>query len=156
MQKGFLRELLGLPPHFRNVAAATLNGYTCFTWDTCNKVFRDAETYTSVIYHSGPTEEQSLGLLEMDGLVHRGFRMTIQPMFIKPRTLTWWRQRWINDIVESLIDSLRKKGSGRASNLQLCARVPVHTVTRAIGMDGGQTPGLPSRPGEERALALAG
>jgi cytochrome P450 len=56
-------------------------------------------------------------------------------MFLKPRTLTWWRQRWIHDIVDTVVKNLH--GRDRAElNLEVCARVPVHTVTRAIGMDG--------------------
>jgi len=138
VQKGFLRDLLGLEAHHRNAAAKTLEGYTCFTWDTCNEVFRDNDRFSSRIYHMSPTEEQTLGILEMDGLRHRGYRMTLQPMFLKPRTLTWWRERWINDIVDTLVKHL--KGRDRAElNLQLCARVPVHTVTRSIGMEGNDS-----------------
>jgi cytochrome P450 len=135
VQKGFLRELLGLPPHHRHSSAAAREGYTCFTFDTCNKAFRDGETFSSQVYAMGTPGEERLGILEMDGARHRSFRMALQPMFIKPRTLTWWRERWINEIVAALVENL--KGRDRAElNLQLCARLPVHTVTRAIGMDG--------------------
>jgi cytochrome P450 len=56
-------------------------------------------------------------------------------MFLKPVTLTWWRTRWINDIVAALVGALGARDRAEL-NLQLCARVPVHTVTRAIGMEG--------------------
>jgi cytochrome P450 len=135
VQKGFLRELLDLPPHARHGASVGREGYTCFSFEVCNQVFRDSETFSSDIYHFGASDEQTLGLLEMGGDQHRSFRATLQPMFLKPRTLTWWRQRWINEIVAALIENL--KGKDRAElNLQLCARLPVHTITRAIGMDG--------------------
>lgn len=137
VQKGFLRELLGLPPHFRNVAAKGLDGYTCFDWETCNEAFRNPDRFNSKIYHMDPTsEEKTIGLLEMDYGEHRGFRMTLQPMFIKPKTLTWWRERWINEITETLMRNLASRGDRAELNLQLCARVPVHTVTRGIGMEG--------------------
>jgi cytochrome P450 len=137
VQKGFLRDLLGLPPHHRNVAAKNLEGYTCFDWETCNIAFRQPERFDSRVYHADPTtKEPTLGLLEMDGAVHRGYRMTLQPMFIKPKTLTWWRERWINEITETLMQNLAARGDRAELNLQLCARVPVHTVTRGIGMDG--------------------
>jgi cytochrome P450 len=135
VQKGFLRDLLGLPPHHRNAGAIGRPGFTCFTFDTCNKVFRDGETYSSHVYTATPMKDEFLGLLEMDGARHHTFRMALQPMFIKPKTLTWWRQRWINEIVASLVESLARKDRAEL-NLQLCARLPVHTVTRAIGMDG--------------------
>jgi cytochrome P450 len=59
-------------------------------------------------------------------------------MFIKPKTLTWWRQRFINDITNSLCDRLAKKDKAEL-NIDLCARTPVHTVTRAIGMEGDES-----------------
>lgn len=136
VQKGFLRELLSLPPHHRHEMATGRQGFTCFTFETCNAAFRDHERFSSrIMHHPSASGEQRLGILEMDEPEHRAYRGTLQPMFIKPRTLTWWRQRWINDIVAALVEKL--KAADRAElNLQLCARVPVHTVTRAIGMDG--------------------
>ena len=136
VQVGFLRELLGLPPHHRHVMAVGRQGYTCFTFQACNAAFRDSERFsTRICHHPSATGEQRLGILEMDEPQHAAYRSTIQPMFVKPRTLTWWRERWINDIVAALVEKL--KAHDRAElNLQLCARVPVHTITRAIGMEG--------------------
>jgi cytochrome P450 len=133
VQKGFLRDLLGLPAHHRHGVAAGRQAYTCFDWETCETAFRDHERFSSRIY--GNSEEKYLGILEMDEPEHRAYRMTLQPMFLKPRTLTWWRQRWVNEIVEALVGKLKQQDRAEL-NLQLCARVPVHTVTRAIGMDG--------------------
>jgi cytochrome P450 len=136
VQKGFLRQLLHLPPHHRHVMAIGRQGYTCFSFQACNTAFRDPERFSSRIYHNpSDGDQQRLGLLEMDEPQHRAYRSTIQPLFLKFRTLTWWRDRWIKDIVAALVDKL--KASDRAElNLQLCARVPVHTITRAIGMEG--------------------
>lgn len=137
VQKGFLRDLMGLPAHHRNAGAIGHKGYTCFSFATCNQVFRDSETYSNHVYGDGSGAER-MAILEMDGARHRGFRMTLQPMFIKPQTLTWWRKRWINEIVAALVENL--KGRDRAElNLQVCARLPVHTVTRAIGMEGDES-----------------
>ena len=134
VHKGFLRELLGLPHYQRHVAAHGSEGFSCLSFDLCNAAFRDYERFSSRVYARG-TGEAALGILEMDEPLHRAYRATIQPMFLKPRTLTWWRQRWINDVVGALIEML--KGQDRADlNFQLCARIPVHTITRAIGMDG--------------------
>ena len=41
VQKGFLRELLGLPPHHRHGASVGRDGYTSFNFETCNAAFRD-------------------------------------------------------------------------------------------------------------------
>ena len=131
VQKGFLRDLLGLPAHQRHGVAAGREAYTCFSWDLCNAAFRDHERFSSAVYGAGGY----LGILEMDEPEHMAYRSTLQPMFLKPKTLTWWRQRWINDIVGTLVEKLKQQDKAEL-NLQLCARVPVHTVTRAIGMDG--------------------
>jgi cytochrome P450 len=136
VQKGFLRELLGLPPHRRHEMAVGREGYTCFTFKACDAAFRDPERFSSrICHHPSESGEQRLGILEMDEPQHRAYRSTIQSMFLKPRTLTWWRERWINNIVETLVDKLKTRDRAEL-NLQLCARVPVHTITRAIGMEG--------------------
>ena len=139
VQKGFLRDLLGLPEHQRHVGALGREGYTCFSWAACNSAFRDYERLTQGIYRpkeeSGCPVEHRLGILEMDEPEHRAYRATLQPMFIKPQALTWWRDRWINEIVQALIERLR--GRDRAElNIEFCARIPVHTITRAVGMEG--------------------
>jgi cytochrome P450 len=136
VQKGFLRELLSLPPHQRHAMAVGRQGYTSFGWDACNTAFRDHERFSSrIMHHPAGGEEQRLGILEMDEPQHRCYRNMLQPMFIRPKTLTWWRDRFINDIVDTLVSNLKRQDRAEL-NLQLCARVPVHTITRAIGMQG--------------------
>jgi cytochrome P450 len=89
---------------------------------------------------SSPSEngERRLAFLEMDDPEHRSHRAAMQPMFIRPRTLGWWRHRWIDDIVNTLVEALKQRDRAEL-NIQLCARVPVHTITRAIGMDGADS-----------------
>ena len=41
VQKGFLRELLGLPHHQRHAMAVGREGFTSLSWDACNTAFRD-------------------------------------------------------------------------------------------------------------------
>jgi cytochrome P450 len=136
VQKGLLRELLGLPPHQRSAGAAGREGYTCFSWEACNTAFRDHERFSSKILTMEPNApEPRLGILEMDEPIHRAYRATIQPLFLKPRAFTWWRTRWIDEIVQSLSEKLQRQTRAEL-NLQLCARIPVHTITRAVGMDG--------------------
>lgn len=142
VQKGFLRELLGLPAHQRHAGSETRQGYTCFSWTACDAAFRDHERLTQGVYRlaQGPaaTTEPRLGILQMDEPEHRAYRATIQPMFLKPRTLTWWRERWIDDIVAALVDRLKRQDRAEL-NLDFCARIPVHTITRAVGMEGDRS-----------------
>jgi cytochrome P450 len=136
VQEGRLRGLLGLPEHQRHKVGAGRRAFTVLSFAACEQAFRENGRYSStIVHHPNPTDEQMMGILEMDGLQHLAFRKTLQPMFIKPRTLTWWRQRWINEIVETLITRMCTQDRAEL-NLEYCARVPVHTVTRAIGMEG--------------------
>lgn len=136
VQAGTIRALLGLPEHRRHALGAGRPTYTVLGYDACEAAFRDSARFSSrIVHHPNPADEQLMGILEMDGLQHLAYRKTLQPMFIKPRTLGWWRQRWIHDIVDSLIERLKRQDRAEL-NLDYCARVPVHTVTRAIGMEG--------------------
>ena len=137
VQKGFLRELLVLPPFHRHKGALDQQGYTCFGFDQCEAAFRDNVNLSNNVYHlvDGEGAEKTMGILEMDNPEHHAFRRAVQSLFIRPRAQKWWRQQFIDDLVERLIEDLR--GKGRAElNMQLCARVPVHTITRAVGLAG--------------------
>jgi cytochrome P450 len=136
VQKGNLRDLLHLPALHRHAIAQGRDGYTCFSFRACEAAFRNGESFSTTILQM-PTEtgERRLAFLEMDDPEHRSHRSAMQPMFIRPRAFGWWRQRWIDEIVAALVEALRMRERAEL-NLQLCARVPVHTVTRAIGMDG--------------------
>jgi cytochrome P450 len=136
VHQGYLHELMDVPEHHKRFAIRR-PGHTAFSFEACNAAFRDNETFSSQLYLDMPGVQTTFGgsILERVGEDHRRMRATVQPMFLKPSALTWWRQRWINDIVASLIEALR--GEDRADlNLQLCARMPVHTVTRGVGIEG--------------------
>jgi cytochrome P450 len=164
VMKGSLRDLLGLPAHHRHVMAAGRQCYTSLSFEACNTAFRDHERFSSkIVHHPSESGEQTLGILEMDEPQHRAFRSALQPLFVKPRTLTWWRERFINDIVAALVMQLQKRERAEL-NLQLCARVPVHTVTRAMGLEGNDAlvfrqaltrSGLAGFSPEERSAAAA-
>jgi cytochrome P450 len=135
--KGFLRELMAVPEHHQRFASPK-QGWTAFSFEACNTAFRDNETFSSRLYEDMPGVQAGFGgktILQMVGGEHRRYRATLQPMFLKPKAFSWWRDRWIDEIVGSLIEALR--GEDRADlNLQFCARMPVHTVTRGVGLEG--------------------
>jgi cytochrome P450 len=136
VQKGRLRELLGLPAHQRHVVGADKPAVSVLGFDACEAAFRQNGPFSSsIVHHPNPNNEQQMGILEMDGKEHIAYRKTLQPMFIKPRALGWWRERWIDEIVEGLIGRLKTQDRAEL-NIDYCARVPVHTVTQAIGLEG--------------------
>ena len=136
--KGRVRELLGLPLHDRHIRAAGRQHYTALTYEACEAAFRDPQTFSnSVQGHASELDLYSMGILEMDPPVHRAYRRTIQPRFLMPEARNWWRKRTIDSIVERLIDRMAS-GDKSDLNIDFCARVPVYTITTAIGLDGDE------------------
>ncbi len=138
VHKGRVRELLGLPHHDRHVRARERQHFAVLTYDACEKAFRDPQTFSnSVQGNDNPANELTMGILEMDPPMHRAYRRTIQPKFLMPEALGWWRTRTIDGIVERLIDRMAQ-GDRAELNLDFCARIPVYTITTAIGLDGDE------------------
>ena len=138
VQKGRVRELLGLPLHDRHIRAAGRQHYTALTYEACEAAFRDPQTFSnSVQGHASELDQYSMGILEMDPPVHRAFRRTIQPKFLMPEAMNWWRKRTIDSIVERLIKRMAQRERADL-NIDFCARVPVYTITTAIGLDGDE------------------
>ncbi|CAN7571621.1 cytochrome P450 [Phenylobacterium sp. LjRoot219] len=134
-QKGSLRELLGLPEHAHAYDNAREH-YTIFSFAACDRAFRENLLFSSEVYKESPGV-RSMGkvILSMVGDEHRRYRAAAQPMFLKPKAMTWWRQNWIDEAVDALLDRLIGRDTADL-NMELCARLPMHVVTRGIGMDG--------------------
>jgi cytochrome P450 len=138
VHKGRVRELLGLPHHDRHIRAAGRQHFTALTYEACEAAFRDPQTFSnSVQGHASELDQYSMGILEMDPPVHRAYRRTIQPKFLMPEAMGWWRKRTIDNIVHRLIERLAK-GERADLNIDFCARIPVYTITTAIGLDGDE------------------
>ncbi len=134
-QKGLLRELMGLPPYQRSYGLRGLPGYTALGFEVCEAAFRNTQEFSNSSYSRPGQQEKSLGILEMDNPEHHAYRKAVQSLFLKSKALTWWREHWITEITEDLVGNLA--GSDRSElNMQLCARLPVHTITRAVGLAG--------------------
>lgn len=138
VHKGKLREILGLPEHDRHVYAKGRQHWSALSWEACEAALRDAQTFSnSVQGHPNPANENTMGILEMDPPLHRAYRRTIQPKFLMPEALGWWREKTIDGIIERLIERMAK-GDRADLNLDFCARIPVYTITTAIGLDGAE------------------
>lgn len=139
VHKGFMRDLLGLPTFHRQRGALGRQGYTCYTFEACDKAFRDNVNYSNDVFNLDgampDTGEKARGILEMDNPEHHAFRRAVQSLFIKPKAQKWWRTHFIDGLVDDLVKSLHGREKAEL-NLDLCARVPVHTITRAVGLRG--------------------
>ncbi len=133
VMKGSLRELLNLPElsHYDVVRQS----YTLFSFELCDKALRENLLFSSEGYNDTPTVRlMGKAILKMVGDEHRRYRAVVQPMFIKPKAINWWTPQWIDEAVNTLLDRIHGQDSADL-NMDLCARLPVHVVTRGIGMD---------------------
>ncbi len=134
VMKGSLRELLGLPElHTYDIERQS---YTLFTYELCDKALRQNLIFSSEGYNDSATV-RAMGkvILKMVGDEHKRYRSVVQPMFIKPRAIDWWRPEFIDGAVNALLDRIDSKDGKADLNMDLCARLPVHVVTKGIGME---------------------
>ncbi len=132
--KGSPRALLGLPEH---VGTHTVDReeWTFLSYKACERGFRENMLFSSEIQleSAGLTAVGST-MINMIGREHKAHRAVAQPLFIRPRVMDWWKGRWTDSTVEVLLDRLEGRREADL-NLDLCARMPMHVVTRAIGLD---------------------
>lgn len=134
VHKGSLRELLGVPEMpFSDVKR---DSYTFFSYRACEIGFRENLIFSSEGYNEsagvrtiGPT------ILSMVGKPHKRLRTAAQPLFKRPKVLDWWNKRWIQETVDALLDRIADQDAVDL-NSELCALLPMATVTRAIGLEG--------------------
>jgi len=109
--------------------------FTTLTFDTASKVLIENRLYSSHLYHEMPDVIFGIGntVLTMIGDEHARHRASVQPMLTRQQAMTWWRRKWIDQLVDTLISAFEKDGEADLSQ-QLCARLPMHTVTSAYGL----------------------
>lgn len=132
--KGSLQELLHLPKH-QNYDVEREH-YTVFSFKLCNRALRENLLFSSESMKESPSVRQ-MGdtILTMIGDKHRRYRSMVQPMFLRPKAINWWKPNWIKEAVDTLLSRMNGWDSADL-NLELCARLPVYIVTRGMGMAG--------------------
>jgi cytochrome P450 len=82
-----------------------------FDFDTADRIFRDAATFSSSYYV--PSLRAIIGrtILEMDPPDHQRYRSLLQGAFTK-REMVRWERDFVRDIVESHIDRMAPLGHG--------------------------------------------
>jgi cytochrome P450 len=135
---GRQRELLGLPHHDRHTMAIGKQHYAVLGYEACEAAFRQPKTFSSRVSHQpNPGDELTMSILEMDGPMHRAYRRTIQPRFLMLEAIDWWREHTVDSIVGKLIERLQLRDRAEL-NIDYCARIPVYTITTAIGLEGDE------------------
>lgn len=135
VQKGSPRSLLGLPEIDGSITVEREN-WTLLGFDACERGFRENMTFSSeIMAESASLKAIGPTIIQMIGKEHKRNRAVAQPLFLRPRTLDWWKPRWIQQAVDSLLTPL--EGKSRADlNLELCAWLPMWVVTRSLGLEG--------------------
>lgn len=135
VHKGSLRELLGVPELPMSMGPPR-DAMTFFSFRACEIGFRENLIFSSEGYNESPGV-RTIGttILSMVGKPHKRLRSAAQPLFKRPKVLDWWNKRWIEETVDALLDRLFDRETTDL-NTELCARLPMATVTRAIGLEG--------------------
>lgn len=136
VHKGTPRELIGVAPF--NPYVDERETYTLTSFRACAHALRDNKVFSSQAYME-TIVFKSMGetIINMVGAEHRNLRAVAQPHFLQPRAADWWRPNWIGDLTATLLDRLTTMDRADL-NLELCARLPIHTIIRGIGVDAQQ------------------
>jgi cytochrome P450 len=137
VHEGTVHELIGFdgPAMFHGLPEPGRRHYSVFSFDVCDAVYRDDETF-----RSSPTDVERAGvaasMLGMNGPEHRRYRALVQPSFV-PNKAKWWIEHWIHQTVHGLIDGF--EGDGKAElNVDFDAAIPVLTITGSFGLSVDQ------------------
>ena len=134
VQPGSLRSLLGVAE--QEFSPIKRDKYTFFSYRACEIGFRENLIFSSEGYKESPGVA-SIGptILAMVGKEHKRLRAAAQPLFKRPKVLDWWNKRWVQETADVLLDRLLDEDAVDL-NFELCARMPMATITRAIGLEG--------------------
>jgi cytochrome P450 len=134
VHKGSLRQLLGVAE--QDFSPIKRDSYTFFSYRACEIGFRENLIFSSEGYKESPGVA-SIGptILAMVGKEHKRLRAAAQPLFKRPKVLDWWNRRWVQETADALLDRLLDKDAVDL-NFELCARMPMATITRAVGLEG--------------------
>lgn len=131
------RELTG---HDDTSFAKPRPHYTTLSFEAGSKALVENTLYSSLHYHEMPSVMENIGhtILTMVGNEHQRYRGSIQPMMMRPQAMGWWREHWIDAFVDTFVSQIEQAKDGVDLSLQLCARLPMHTVTAAYGLSSDE------------------
>jgi len=134
VMRGSLHDLIGHGLH-EDLFAIQRPHYVTLTFEATDRALNDNQLFSSRVWdeHFGI---RAIGrtILNMVGEEHRLTRGAVQAMFTLLQANKWWKPRWIEGIVDELIGSFERDG-GTDLNQTLCAKLPMLTITRALGLD---------------------
>jgi cytochrome P450 len=134
VHRGTVAQCMGLPEGQQQLYVPGRTYFSVFSYAGVSSVFTRKEDFDSSFYYDiGMADWLGETIIIMDGLRHRRYRDLVQEHFQPAAASAWWR----NDIITGLVDELVGGFDPSASidlNSQLCARLPMRTVTKAFGL----------------------
>ncbi|MDB6107726.1 MAG: hypothetical protein JWO52_7725 [Gammaproteobacteria bacterium] len=132
---GTLQEILGIvPKHRMQMFEVERPHFIALSFATVDELLTNNEVYSSSGYYEYfPTKQFGKSILHLGGTEHRQYRGTVQPLFTRRNVVEWWQPTWITGLVDELVSTFEKNGKADL-NQELCARLPMHTITRAFGL----------------------
>lgn len=155
VHKGSVRQLLGYGDDgIVGAARPDAPRYTAFSFEANDIVLRENLIFSSEFYAGLTTPMFGRCILEMVGDEHRRYRALVQPAF-SPKRAQWWIDEWIGTLVEEAVSAIA--GRGRAElNADLCARIPLHTITSSFGLSSEEALDFRAGVEDETKLAFGG
>jgi cytochrome P450 len=130
---GDTRTLIGMRPA-PQLFTVERPHFTCVDYESCTAVLVDNRLFSSQVYYEYfPAKQIGRTILHMGGDEHRQYRGIVQPLFIRQLVESWWQPALVEPIVDELLQTFQNAGRAEL-NQQLCARLPMHTVTRSFGL----------------------
>ncbi len=135
VHEGTLHRLTGYPGEalFHGLPYPESPHFTVFSLEACEGIYRDPELFASSPNAGDPRHSGvESSMLMMGGAEHRRYRGLVQPSFV-PSKVRWWMTNWIEETVQLLIDGFVDDGRAEL-NVDLCAAIPVLTITGSFGV----------------------
>jgi cytochrome P450 len=138
VHEGTVAQCMGLPVDRQGMYVPGMTYFSVFSFAGVSEAFNRKDDFGSEFYADiGVKQWLGDNLLSMDGLRHRRYRDLVQAYFQPNAAADWWRARIIAGLVEELVEAFGNERSVDL-NAQLCALLPMHTVTAAFGLSPGE------------------
>jgi cytochrome P450 len=113
--------------------------FSCYDWQTVDTVLRDPETYSSEWYRNSLGASIGRTMIQMGGPEHRRYRALVQPFFTR-KEIEGWRDRWVQPMVDRILDQIVTRGEPVDLFSELCGRLPVYTIASSFGIAAEDVP----------------
>ncbi|MFI5047061.1 MAG: cytochrome P450 [Acidimicrobiia bacterium] len=130
VHEGSVASLLGYPGRHSLHGDAPI--YSAFSFAANDRVLRENDVFSSSYYAGFTTQIFGRSILEMGGDEHRRNRALVQRGFSIKRS-QWWIDRWIAALVDEAVSAFEHEGRAEL-NAELCARIPLQTITSSFGL----------------------